>query len=81
MGVDMLGTGLSANADYAKLEQILRMSLRRDTGSSPSLMRIKKGETFVADKARILFKKRYVVSQNHTVISGQNAGVIAFFSP
>ena len=57
MGVDMLGTGLSANADYAKLEQILRMSLRKDTGSSSSLMRIEKGENFVADKARILFKK------------------------
>ena len=24
---------------------------------------------------------RYVVSQNHNVISGQNAGVVAFFSP
>lgn len=56
MGIDMLGAGLSANADYAKLNQILRMSRRKHTGSSSPLIKIKKGESFVADKVRTTFK-------------------------
>ena len=39
------------------------------------------GENSPVCKHRSSTPLRYIVSQNHNVISGQNTGVVAFFSP
>ena len=57
MGIDMHAAGLSASADYAMLEMILGLAVRKETGSSNPVIRINKGQTFVVKKVRKLFKE------------------------